>query len=72
MDIRAAEAFRDLAASESGTVGALLRQIAHSHEQVPISESTDKRYLNQMDFTYKRYRYSSKKRNREAFEYASK
>lgn len=47
--------------SEGGTVGALLHQIEQSQDQVSISESTAKRYLKEMDFTYKRYRYSLKK-----------
>lgn len=55
------KAFGELAVSEGGTVGALLRQIEQNQEQVPISENTAKRYLKEMDFTYKRYRYSLKK-----------
>ena len=51
----------EMADSEGGTVVALLRQIERSQDQVSISESTAKRYLNEMDFTYKRYRYSLKK-----------
>lgn len=51
----------EMADSEGGTVGALLRQIEQSQDQVSISESTAKRYLKEMDFTYKRYRYSLKK-----------
>jgi GTP cyclohydrolase I len=42
-------------------VGALLRQVGQNQDQVPISENTAKRYLKEMDFTYKRYRYSLKK-----------
>ncbi len=48
----------EMANSEGGTVRALLRQIEQSQHQVSISESTAKRYLKEMDFTYKRYRYS--------------
>ncbi|MCD2516872.1 hypothetical protein LQ564_11200 [Massilia sp. G4R7] len=55
------QAFGELAASEGGTVGALLRQIKENQDQVPISENTAKRYLKEMDYTYKRYRYSLKK-----------
>jgi len=54
-------AFGELAAAEGGTVGALLRQIEQNQDQVAISENTAKRYLKEMDFTYKRYRYSLKK-----------
>ena len=42
-------------------MGALLRQVGQNPDQVPISENTAKRYLKEMDFTYKRYRYSLKK-----------
>lgn len=55
------QAFGELAVSEGGTVGALLRQIGQTQDQVLISENTAKRYLKEMDFTYKRYRYSLKK-----------
>jgi transposase len=55
------QALGELAHSEGGTVLALLRQIELSHDQTPISESTAVRYLREMDFTYKRYRYSLKK-----------
>lgn len=55
------QAFGEFAVSEGGTVGALLRQIEQNQNQVPISENTAKRYLKEMDFTYKRYRYSLKK-----------
>lgn len=55
------QAFGELAVSEGGTVGALLRQVGQNQDQVPISENTAKRYLKEMDFTYKRYRYSLKK-----------
>jgi transposase len=62
----------ELAQSEGGTVVALLRHIEQRHEQTAISERTATRYLKEMNFTYKRYRYSLKKRNQEAFERASK
>lgn len=55
------QALGKLADSESGTVGALLRQIEQGQDHASISESTAKRYLKEMDFTYKRYRYSLKK-----------
>jgi len=67
------EALAELAQSESGTsIVALLHQIEQRREHVQISESTAARYLKEMRFTYKRCRYSLKKRNQEAFEYASK
>lgn len=55
------QAFGELAVCEGGTVGALLRQIGQTQDQASISENTAKRYLKEMDFTYKRYRYSLKK-----------
>ena len=50
-----------LADSGGGSVGALLREIAQCRDHKPISESTAKRYLKEMNFTYKRYRYGLKK-----------
>jgi transposase len=61
VDTQQQKALGELADSEDRTVGALLRQIEQNQDQVPISESTAKRYLKEMDFTYKRYRYSLKK-----------
>jgi transposase len=55
------EAFGALAHSEGGSVGTLLRQIERCRDHAPISESTAKRYLKEMNFTYKRYRYGLKK-----------
>ena len=43
------QAFGELAATEGGTVGALLRQVEQNQDQVPISENTAKRYLKEMD-----------------------
>ncbi|MGJ9420698.1 transposase [Massilia sp. CMS3.1] len=54
-------ALGELANSEGGTVVALLRHIEQDRDHTPISESTAVRYLKEMDFTYKRYRYSLKK-----------
>jgi len=54
-------ALGELVDSEGGTISALLREVEQNQEQVPISESTAKRYLKEMNFTYKRYRYSLKK-----------
>ena len=55
------QALGELAHSEGGSVVALLRQIEQNSDHTPISENTAKRYLKEMDFTYKRYRYSLKK-----------
>lgn len=54
-------AFAELAQSEGGTVAALLRDLASRHEQEMVSEATAKRYLKNLNFSYKRYRYSLKK-----------
>lgn len=54
------------------TVSALSRHIEQNKNRVPISKSMAKRYLEEMNFMYKRYRYSLKKWNQEAFEYATK
>jgi transposase len=51
----------ELAQAEGGTVVALLRRIEQRQEQAAISERTATRYLKEMNFTYKRYRYSLKK-----------
>jgi hypothetical protein len=50
--------------------GASLRHIEQRQQHASISESTAVRYLRGMKFTFKRYRYSLKKRNREAFDRA--
>lgn len=55
------QALRELAQSEGGTAAALLRHIRQRQESVLISESTAKRYLKEMKFSYKRYRYGLKK-----------
>lgn len=47
--------------SEGGIVVALLRHIGGQQKQVSISENTAVRYLNEMNFSYKRYQYSLKK-----------
>ena len=54
-------ALGELAHSEGGSVLALLRRIEQDHDHTLISESTAVRYLREMHFTYKRYRYSLKK-----------
>jgi transposase len=51
----------ELAQSDGGTVVALLRQFAQRQGHAPISERTATRYLKEMNFSYKRYRYSLKK-----------
>lgn len=51
----------ELAETEGGSVVALLRHIGQQKGQAPISEDTAVRYLKEMNFSYKRYRYSLKK-----------
>jgi hypothetical protein len=51
----------ELAQVDGGTVIGLLRQIEQRQEQASISESTAVRFLKEMKFTDKRYRYSLKK-----------
>lgn len=55
------QALGELAHSEGGTVIALLRHIEQRQQLVSISERTATRYLKEMKFSYKRYRYSLKK-----------
>jgi transposase len=55
------QALSELAQSEGGTVVALLRHIGQQREHAPISENTAVRYLKEMNFSYKRYRYGLKK-----------
>lgn len=55
------QVLRDLAEADGGTVVALLRHIELEKGQVSISEDTAVRYLKEMNFSYKRYRYSLKK-----------
>ena len=61
-----------MAQAEGGTVVALLRNIEQRQEDASISERTATRYLKEMNFSFKRYRYSLKKRNQEAFDRAGK
>jgi hypothetical protein len=51
----------ELAHSEGGTIAALLRHLKQRHDHVSISDGTAARYLKEMKFSYKRYRYSLKK-----------
>jgi transposase len=51
----------ELAQFEGGTVVALLRHIGQQQEHAPISGNTAVRYLKEMNFSYKRYRYGLKK-----------
>jgi hypothetical protein len=60
----------ELAHAEGGTIAALLRHLKQRHGHVSISDGTAARYLKNMKFSYKRYRYSLKKRHLEAFERA--
>jgi len=55
------QALGELAHSESGNIGALLRHLKQRHDHVSISDGTAARYLKDMKFSYKRYRYSLKK-----------
>lgn len=66
------QALGALAQSEGGTVVALLRHIGQQQERSPISENTAVRYLKEMNFSYKRYRYALKKRKQKAFERATR
>ena len=66
------KALAELAQAEGGTAVALLRQIEQRQEHPAISEDTAVRYLKEMNFSYKRYRYSLKKRNQTVFEHAAK
>jgi transposase len=54
------QALGELAQSEGGTVVALLRHIGQQQEQAPVIENTAVRYLKEMNFSYKRYRYGKK------------
>ena len=54
-------AFGELAESDGGTIAALLRRFEKRQDQELVSESTAKRYLKDLNFSYKRYRYSLKK-----------
>lgn len=55
------QALGELARAEGGTVVALLRHVGQQNGQVSISHDTAVRYLKEMNFSYKRYRYSLKK-----------
>lgn len=55
------EALRVLAQAEGGSVNSLLRSLAQTADLPAIGEETARRYLHEMQFSYKRYRYSLKK-----------
>lgn len=55
------EALRTLAQAEGGSANSLLRGMAQTEGLPAISEETARRYLHEMLFSYKRYRYSLKK-----------
>ncbi len=55
------EALRVLAQAEGGSANSLLRSMARAQDVPAISEETARRYLHEMQFSYKRYRYSLKK-----------
>ncbi len=55
------EALRVLAQAEGGSANSLLRGMARAQDVPAISEETARRYLHEMQLSYKRYRYSLKK-----------
>jgi transposase len=55
------DALRTLAEAEGGSANALLRSMPPIEGLPAISEETVRRYLHDMNFSYKRYRYSLKK-----------
>jgi transposase len=55
------QALGELAHSEGGTIAALLCHLKQRHDHVSISDGTAARYLKEMKFSYKRYRYGLKK-----------
>jgi len=55
------EALRILAETEGGSANSLLRSLAREEGLPAISQETARRYLHEMQFSYKRYRYSLKK-----------
>lgn len=55
------EALRTLAQADGGSANTLLRSMASMDGLPVISEETARRYLHEMHFSYKRYRYSLKK-----------
>ena len=59
------EVLRALAEVEGGSANSLLRGIAQTQDLPVISEETARRYLHELHFSYKRYRYSLKKNIRE-------
>lgn len=58
------QALGELAHSEGGAIAALLRHLKQRHDHVSISDGTAARYLKEMKFSYKRYRYSLKNATR--------
>jgi transposase len=55
------ETLRVLAQAEGGSANSLLRTLAQTEGLPAISQETARRYLHEMQFSYKRYRYSLKK-----------
>ena len=55
------EALRALAQADGGSANSLLRTLAQTEGLPAISEETVRPYLHEMQFSYKRYRYSLKK-----------
>lgn len=52
------EALRVLAQADGGTANSLLRTLAQTEGLSAISQETARRHLHEMQFSYKRYRYS--------------
>ncbi|WP_308925064.1 hypothetical protein [Janthinobacterium sp. J1-1] len=55
------ETLRALAQADGGSANSLLRTLAQTEGLPVISQETARRYLHEMQFSYKRYRYSLKK-----------
>lgn len=61
------EALREFAQTEGGSANSLLRGLAQTADLPPISEEPARRYLHEMQLSYKRYRYSLKKASTGSF-----
>ena len=55
------ETLRALAQADGGSANSLLRTLAQTEGLPVISQQTGRRYMHEMQFSYKRYRYSLKK-----------
>ena len=61
------EALRALAQADGDSANSLLRILAQTEGLPAISQETARRYLHEMQFSYKRYRYSLKKASAGSF-----